>query len=59
MEIYKSNDTIVDALNTLEKMNLYEVIPSLGEVKGNLYLETNSQSLITINFVSDDQELNQ
>ena len=58
MEIYKSNDTIVDALNTLEKMNLYEVIPSLGEVKGNLYLETNSQSLITINFVSDNQELN-
>ncbi|MDA9724540.1 Wzz/FepE/Etk N-terminal domain-containing protein [Gammaproteobacteria bacterium] len=58
MEIYKSNDTVVDALNTLEKMNLYEVIPSLGEVKGNLYLETNSQSLITINFVSDDQELN-
>lgn len=58
MEIYKSNDTVVDALNTLEKMNLYEEIPSLGEVKGNLYLETNSQSLITINFVSDDQELN-
>ena len=58
MEIYKSNDTIVDSLNTLEKKNRYELIPSLWEVKGNLYLETNSQSLITINFVSDDQELN-
>ena len=36
MEIYKSNDTVVDALNTLEKMNLYRSNSSLGEVKGNL-----------------------
>ena len=58
MEIYKSNNTIVDALDTLKLMNTYEVIPSAAEVKGNLSLETNSQSLITINFISDNQELN-
>ena len=54
MEIYKSNDTVVDALNTLEKMNLYEEIPSLGEVKGNLYLETNSQSTLFVTNYSDN-----
>ena len=58
MEIYKSNNTIIDALDALKMMEKYEVIPSAAEVKGNLSLETNSKSLITINFVSDDAELN-
>lgn len=58
MEIYKSNNTIIDALDALKMMEKYEVIPSAAEVKGNLSLETNSKSLITINFVSDNAELN-
>ncbi len=58
MEIYKSNNTIIDALDALKTMKKYEDIPSAGEVKGNLSLETNSKSLITINFISDNAELN-
>lgn len=58
MEIYKSNNTIIDALDTLMLTKKYEDIPSAGEVKGNLSLETNSKSLITINFTSDNAELN-
>ena len=59
MEIYKSNNTIVDALEKLKDLKEFESdeIPSPGTVRGNLFLETNSQSLITINYVSDNQKL--
>ena len=58
IEIYKSNNTIVDALDALKLLNKYEDIPSLSEVKKNLSLESNSQSLITIKLISDNAELN-
>lgn len=58
MEIYKSNNTIIDALEALKLMKKYEVIPSVAEIKGNLSLESNSKSLITINLISDNQEMN-
>ena len=58
IEIYKSNNTIVDALDALKLLNEYEDIPSLSEVKKNLSLESNSKSLITIKLISDNAELN-
>ena len=58
IEIYKSNNTIVDALDALKSLNKYEDIPSLSEVKKNLSLESNSKSLITIKLISDNAELN-
>ena len=58
IEIYKSNNTIVDALDALKLLDKYEDIPSLSEVKKNLSLESNSKSLITIKLISDNAELN-
>ena len=60
LEIYKSNNTILDAINNLKNSNLIdpEFFPiSPKEVRNNLLLSTDSQSLITISFKSPSQEL--
>ncbi len=59
IEIYKSNNTIIDALENLK--NIYSIqkdtIPSSGYVRSNLELKTDSVSLITITYKSNNQSL--
>ena len=57
IEIYKSNDTVFDALETLKKTYDPEILPTVSEVKLNLLLKSNSKTLLSINFISDDEEL--
>ena len=57
IEIYKSNDTVFDALETLKKTYDPEILPTVSEVKLNLLLKSNSKTLLSINFISDDKEL--
>ena len=59
IEIYKSKNTIADALKRLQDKNENDEIPSLQEVKANLSLQINSKSLLAINFVSDDSSLSE
>ena len=58
-EIYKSDATIKDALNRINKLNIYESedLPSALEVRKNLDIQNTSQSLMKINFVSDNKNL--
>ncbi len=58
IEIYKSDNTISDALKNLSKDLLLskEDIPSTGYVRSNLSLVTDSISLITIRFKSNNYE---
>lgn len=59
IEIYKSENTISDALKNLEYKFSQEnsVLPSSGYVRANLSLKTDSISLITITFKSNDYDL--
>ena len=60
IEIYKSNDTVYDALKTLHESDFYKnqgLDLNASDIKGNLSIKSNSKSLITISFVSDDKEL--
>lgn len=59
IEIYKSNDTITDALDKLKNENLFnnEELPSSGQVRNNLIITNTAKSLININFTSSNKEL--
>tara|TARA_B100000242_G_scaffold61835_1_gene37394 strand:- start:1624 stop:3531 length:1908 start_codon:yes stop_codon:yes gene_type:complete len=59
IEIYKSEDTIFDALNLLQDSKIIpeEVIPSLGDVRNNLVIRNKSKSLLEISYVSENEEL--
>lgn len=58
-EIYKSDATIKDALKRINSLNIYqsEDLPSALEVRENLDIQNTSQSLMKINFVSDNKNL--
>ena len=59
-EIYQSDATIEDALKNLNKLPLFEdksIIPSINQVKSNLVISTSSKSLMSIDFVSNDEYL--
>ncbi len=59
IEIYKSDDTIIDALTNLRRDIDYETtFPSAGYVRSNLVLKTDSVSLINISYKSNDYDLN-
>lgn len=60
IEIYKSDNTILDALNKLNQLDLFEadeIPPSSGTVRSNLSIESSPGSLIRISFVSQNKEL--
>lgn len=59
IEIYKSDNTIIDALENLKLKNLYEIeeIPSPNDVRNNLSLENSSKSLMEINYVNSNKAL--
>ena len=60
LEIYKSNNTVSDALDELKKSNLFDLsdLPSSPqEVRNNLNLSTDSKSLITISLKSNNEKL--
>jgi len=57
IEIYKSKNTIADALERLKIKNEYEDIPSLQDVRSNLSLQINSKSLLSIQIISEDSFL--
>ena len=59
IEIYKSNDTISDALDKLIIDNLFdkEVLPSSGQVRSNLVISNTAKNLINISYVSSDKDL--
>ncbi len=61
IEIYKSDDTIGDALKNLEAYYSYEEKekPSIGSVKSGLTLKENRNTLIEVNLRYPDQELSQ
>ena len=58
-EIYKSDATIKDALKRINSLNIYqsEDLPTALEVRKNLEIQNTSQSLMKINFVSDNKNL--
>ncbi len=58
--IYKSEDTILDALDNLKNNFKFEEseIPSLDYVKKNISLSSDSVSLITISYKSNNFDLN-
>lgn len=60
IEIYRSNNTISDAIISIKKTNnKFNVLESLtvNNVRDNLSLKKNGKSLIAINFLSEDKEL--
>ncbi|MDC3019214.1 hypothetical protein OA081_01870 [Gammaproteobacteria bacterium] len=60
IEIYKSDNTILDALNKLNQMNYFEeddIPASTGLVRSNLNIVSSPGSLIKINYVSPNKEL--
>lgn len=61
IEIYRSNNTILDALENLRETKIFEdaEIPSPGEVRSNLTLNSSSKSLINISYVSSDPILSE
>ena len=59
IEIYKSNDTIADAIKIFEATDFYKQADyslSLGEAKGNLQIDS-SESLLSISFTSKNKEV--
>ena len=59
VEIYKSDDTINDAITSLINSNIFaeREIPSSGEIKSGLFITENRNTLITVNLRYPDQEL--
>ncbi len=59
IEIYKSNDTIADAIKIFEATDFYEQADyslTLGEAKGNLKIDS-SESLLSISFTSKNKDI--
>ncbi len=62
IEIYKSEETIKDALNNLFKTSFYQDmdIPlTESDIKNNLSVLNNSETLMSIKLISEDKELSQ
>ena len=60
IEIYKSNNTILGAIDKLKNTDIYDPLEmniSSGNVRSNLSLSSDSLSLITIKFLSSDKTL--
>ena len=60
IEIYKSNETISDALENFKKEELYDELDfplTTNFIKGNLRITSSSNSLLTISFTSQNKEL--
>ena len=57
IEIYRSNDTILDALENFKKLYKVNSFPSLQDIKSNLSLDSKSNSLVSISFTYTDKEL--
>lgn len=59
IEIYRSDNTIKDALNKLYNENLYdpEELPSVEFIRKNLEIENTSKSLMQIKLITPDEKL--
>ncbi len=59
VEIYKSNDTINDAILKLTKSNTFEddEIPSAGQIRSGLFITENRNTLIEVNLRYPDESL--
>ena len=57
IEIYRSKDTILDALENFKKTHKVNSYPSLEDIKSNLSLQSKSKSLVSISFTYTDKEL--
>ena len=56
VEVYKSNDTIIGAIDQIKSLGLFEDHPNLETVKSNLSFRNDSKSLITITLYYEDPE---
>ena len=56
IEIYKSNNTIVDALNRMKDNYKFDEHPSTEDVRQNLSFSNDNKSLITITFFNEDPD---
>ena len=59
IEIYKSDNTIIDAIERLKLKNFYEFddIPTANDVRNNLSLKNSSRSLMEINYINTNRIL--
>ena len=57
IEIYRSNDTILDALENFKKLYKANSFPSLDDIRSNLSLQSKSKSLVSISYTFTDKEL--
>ena len=56
VEVYKSNDTVIGAIDQIKSLGLFEDHPNLETVKSNLSFRNDSKSLITITLYYEDPE---
>ena len=56
IEIYKSNNTLVDALSRIKKDFSFDEHPSIEEVRKNLSFVSDKKSLITVTFFHNNPE---
>ena len=56
VEIYKSNNTVIGAIDQIKSLGLFEDHPNLETIKNNLSFRNDSKSLITITLYYEDPE---
>ena len=56
IEIYKSNNTIIDAISRIKNNYSFEEHPTPEEVRSNLSFVSDSKSLITVTFYNSDPD---
>ena len=56
IEIYKSNNTIIDAISRIKNNYSFEEHPTPEEVRSNLTFVSDSKSLITVTFYNSDPD---
>ena len=56
IEIYKSNNTIIDAISRIKKNYSFEEHPTPEEVRSNLSFVSDSKSLITVTLYNSDPD---
>ena len=56
VEVYKSNDTVIGAIDQIKSLGLFEDHPNIETVKSNLSFRNDSKSLITITLYYEDPE---
>lgn len=54
VEVYKSNNTIIGAIDQIKSLGLFEDHPNLETIKSNLSFRNDSKSLITITLYYED-----